>query len=272
MEKTEKRSVLLRALTGFFIGIAAIAPGVSGGAITVIFGLYEPIADAIAHIWQDFRKKLLFLLPLGVGGVMGMLVFGKLISFLFQNYHDLICALFVGLIAGTLPSVFKTAAKQGFRLRYLLATLVCGAVVVWLTAIPSFRYTGSADSLPYWLAVVCGGAVGIGTVVPGISASFVLMAMGMYEPMLRALDNFDIPRLLLMGVGFGGAVLLLTRLVSWLFKKAYGWISFATAGMLVGSVFNVIPVPTLSWHGAVMVLLAIGGAALSYFLLRLKKE
>lgn len=259
------------ALTGFFIGIAAIAPGISGGAIAIIFGLYEPVTDAIAHIWQDFRRKVTFLLPLAAGAVAGMLLFGKIINLLFLNYHDLVCALFVGLILGTLPSVFRTAAEKGFRLRYLLATLVCGGLVVWLTTLEQLQYTGSSDELPYWLAVVSGGIVGLGSVLPGMSASFFLMSMGVYESMLRALDSFDIPRLLLLGVGFVGVVLLTTRLVSWLYKTAYGWMSFAAAGMLVGSVFNVVPTPTFDANGALLLVVSVGGATLSYFLLRLKK-
>ncbi len=272
MENREKRSFFLRVLTGFFVGVAAIAPGISGGAITIIFGLYEPIADAVAHIFHNFREKLRFLLPLALGAAAGMLLLCRVINYLFLYYHDLTCALFVGLIIGTLPSVFRTAAEKGFRLRYLLATLLCGGAVVWLTALEQLHYTGAADSLPYWLALVSGGIVGFGSVLPGVSASFILMAMGVYEPMLRAMNEWDIPRLLLMAVGFGGVVLLLTRLVSWLFKKAYGWMNFAIAGMLVGSIVNVIPVPTMDWNGAAVVALMAGGAALSYFLLRIEKK
>lgn len=271
MKREQKQSIISRLLAGFFIGLAAIAPGVSGGAIAVIFGLYERVTEAISHIWRDFRKKAEFLWPLAVGGAVGMLVFGKLINYLFLQYHDITCALFLGLILGTLPSVFRAAAKEGFRLRYLLATLVCGGVIAWLTALPQLQYTGSVAELPYWLTLVCGGIVGFGSVLPGVSASFVLIAMGVYEPMLRALDTWDIPRLLLLGVGFCAVVLLTTRLVSWLFRRAHGWMSFAAAGMLIGSLFNVVPVVGFDWHGAVLALIALGGAAFSYFLLKLQK-
>lgn len=268
VEPTKKKTFLLRLLTGAFIGLAAIAPGISGGAITIIFGLYEPITDAVAHIWVDFRRKAAFLLPLGLGAAAGMVAFGKLIHYLFLNHSDAMCALFLGLIIGTLPEVFQTASKTGFRRRYLLATAVCGVLVAWIGTVDTLKYTGSATALPYWLAIVSGAIVGIGTVLPGLSASFVLMGMGVYTPMLQALDGFDVPRLLCIGVGFAGAVLLFTRLMSWLFRRFHGWMSFAVAGMLVGSLCNVIPHYTPDWRGAGLVLLQLAGTVLSYGLVR----
>ena len=102
-------------ITGFFIGIGAIAPGISGGAIAVIFGLYDRIADAIAHFYRGFREKMRFLLPLCLGGGAGVLLFGQVISWLFAHYNTPVRILFIGLMAGTLPSLFRTAAKEGFR-------------------------------------------------------------------------------------------------------------------------------------------------------------
>ena len=273
MEKSEirKSPFFRRLLTGFFIGLAAIAPGISGGAITVIFGLYESITDAIGHLFEDFREKVKFLLPLGIGGGLGILLFGKIINYFFLHYNDLTCALFVGLIAGTLPGVFRAASKEGFRLRYLLATAGCGALVIWLTTLEQLQYTGITAELPGWLALLCGGVVGFGSVLPGVSASFVLMAIGVYEPMLRALDSLDVPRLLLIGGGFCAVVLLMSRFVSFLFRKAHGWMSFAVAGLLLGSIVTVVPIPTLDGHGALMAALALAGAAGSYFLLKLQK-
>lgn len=271
MQKQDVRTFLLMTLTGFLMGVAAIAPGISGGAIAVIFGLYEPITAAIGTLWKDFRRKLQFLAPLGVGAAAGMLLFGRLIHFLFSAYTAVTCAVFIGLIAGTLPSVFRTAARDGFRRRYLFAVVPAAAIVVWVTTLQGLQYTVSETALPHWLMLVCGGILGLGSVLPGTSASFVLMALGVYEPMLAAVNRLDVLRLLCLGVGFCVVFVSLARLLSFVYRKAHGWMSFAVLGMLLGSILPIVPIPTSVTNGILMSVLAVGAAALSYLLLRIKE-
>ncbi|MBE6757342.1 MAG: DUF368 domain-containing protein [Ruminococcaceae bacterium] len=270
MSKNNVRAFLLMIVTGFMMGIAAIAPGISGGAIAVVFGLYEPITEAVGTLWKDFPRKLRFLAPLGIGAALGMLLFGRLILFFFSEYTAMTCAVFVGLIVGTLPSVFRTAARDGFRLRYLVATVLCAVAVGWVTTLNEMQYIATQPMLPHGLMLLCGGILGVGSVLPGTSASFVLMALGMYEPMLAAVSGLDIPRLVLLGIGFGAAFFMLARLIGWVYKKAYGWMSFAVIGMLLGSVWAVLPSLTEGVWNLLMIVLVVGAAGLSYGLLRIK--
>ncbi len=257
-------------LTGFLIGIGAIAPGVSGGAFAVIFGLYAAITDAVAHIYHDFRKKLRFLLPLGIGGVLGVLLFGRLVEWLFTYYEVPVRWLFVGLMVGTLPSVFREAGREGFRKRYLLPMLVCGAGIFLLSKQQGVAYTGDATALPMGMSLLCGAVVGFGTIVPGASASFVLMSMGLYEPMLRALNALDFSLLLPMGIGFLAFVVLFAKLVSWLYSRAYGWISYAVTGLLIGSILAVVPSVRADRQTVLALLLAVIGGLLSFTMLQIK--
>jgi len=270
MKTDEKKRLVLMILTGFFIGIAAIAPGVSGTAFAVVFGLYEPITDAVAHIWQDFRQKVRFLAPLAIGAAVGMLLFGWLIAWAFEKYPDYMKALFLGLIVGTLPSVFRTASKGGFRWYYLIPLLTCGGLIAWVTSLEGLHFQGETTEFPYWMALACGGLVGFGSVFPGVSAAFILMALGVYEPMMGALRTYDILRLLLIGVGFCGAVLLFTRFVSWAYKKAHGIMSFAAAGMMLGSMVMAVPTPRFDLSGLIMLALLAGGALLSWWMVKLE--
>lgn len=270
MKAEEKKHILLMALTGFFIGIAAVAPGVSGTAFAVVFGLYEAITDAVAHIWQDFRQKIRFLAPLAIGAAIGMLLFGWLIAWAFDRYPNYMKALFLGLILGTLPSVFRTASKGGFRWYYLIPLAVFGVLIAWITTLDRLQYEGEITEFPYWLALLCGGAVGFGSVFPGVSAAFILMALGVYDPMMAALRTYDLLRLLLISAGFCGAVLLFTRFVSWAYRRAHGIMSFAAAGMMLGSMVMVVPKPQFNLSGLIMLCLLAGGAALSWWLVKLE--
>lgn len=128
--------------TGFLIGIGSIAPGVSGGAIAVVFNLYDPITDALAHFYRDFKNKMKFLIPLCLGAGASILLFSQIIAYFSAHYNMATRCLFVGLMAGTLPSVFHTAGRQGFRWWYPLPMLAAAAGTIWLSCAHLFVYTG----------------------------------------------------------------------------------------------------------------------------------
>lgn len=264
--------LLKTLLTGFLVGIGSIAPGISGGAIAVVFGLYDRITDAIAHFYQHFGQKMKFLLPLGIGGAAGILLFGQLIGYLFTNYNTPVRCLFIGLMAGTLPSVFRTAGREGFKKRYLLPLVLAAGAVILFTYLDTLTYTGGTADMGWPLLLLCGAVVGFGMIVPGISSSFILMAAGLYEPMLQALNTLDIPKLIPIAIGFGVFVLLFAKLISWLYKRVYSWISYTVCGLLIGSIFPVIPPLRADLAGGLALLLALAGGLLSWYLLRLKSE
>ncbi len=260
-------------LTGFLIGLGAIAPGISGGAIAVIFGLYHRITDSIAHFYQDFPQKMKFLLPLCLGGGAGVLLFSHVVAYLFAHYNAPVRILFIGLMAGTLPSIFRTAAKEGFHRRYLLAFALAAAATAFVSRLDSVSYIGGRVALTFPVLLACGAVIGFGTIVPGVSSSFLLMAAGLYEPLMNVLTTMELAKLLPLGLGFGLFILLFSRLISFLYRKAYGWVSFTIAGLLVGSIVPVIPTGlSLDWLTAGACLLALSGGWLSWYLLRKKAD
>lgn len=261
------------AVTGFFVGIGAIAPGISGGAIAVVFGLYDRITDAIAHFYRDFKQKMKFLIPLCGGAAVGVLLFSQVIAYLFSHYNAPVRILFIGLILGTLPSLFQTAVKKGFRPWYLIPFALAAVGTVLLSRLDQFASLGTAVELSFPVLLVCGAVLGFGTIVPGVSSSFILMAAGFYEPVMEAITSLDPMKLLPLALGFGLFVLLFAKLVSFLYRVAYGFISFTVAGLLVGSIVPVVPVPfPINWMTAGAVLLAIAGGWLSYILLKKKSN
>ena len=256
--------------TGFLIGIGSIAPGVSGGAIAVVFNLYDPITDAVAHFYRDFKNKMKFLIPLCLGAGASILLFSQVIAYFFGHYNVATRCLFVGLMAGTLPSVFHTARRQGFRWWYLLLMLAATAGTIWLSFAHLFVYTGGEEGLTFPILLICGAVQGFGTIVPGVSSSFLLMWAGLYDTVLDIIRTVDIPRLIPFAIGFGTFVLLFAKIIQWLYRKAYGLVSFLVAGLLLGSVFPVIPPLRADLPSAMAVLLGAVGCLLSWYLLRLK--
>lgn len=267
-------SVWKTAAIGFLIGIGAIAPGISGGAIAVVFGLYEPITEAVAHFYRDFRQKIKFLLPLFAGAGLSFLLFSQVIAWLFRAYNLPVRCLFVGLMLGTLPSVFHTAVKKGFRLWYLLPMACAAAGTIWLSGLEALTYTGGEAGLNFFVLFICGAVMGFGTIVPGVSSSFLLMGAGLYEQVLDVIRQVNIPFLIPLSLGFLLFVLIFAKIIQWLFARAYGFVSFLIAGLLLGSIVPVIPPLRPDLPSLAAVLLALTGGVLSWYLLHLqiKKE
>ena len=271
-EKIDWRFTLKVLITGFCIGIGCIAPGLSGGAIAVVFGLYPVITESLATIHKQFVQKLKFLIPLGLGAVISILLFSHVIDYLFATFNTAVRCLFIGLMAGTIPAVFRTANKNGFKRWYLILLAVALFATIGSTVLLDTDAAGSLDSPPWWLLLISGALLGFGAIVPGISSSFMLMTIGVYEPILHAFTTWDFGVLIPVAIGFVAFVLVFIKLVNWAYKVAYGPVSYTICGLLLGSMVPVIPPLSVDWPSAVAVLLGLLGAALSWYLLRFEKE
>lgn len=257
---------LMDFFKGLIIGISAIAPGVSGGALAVIFGIYEKVTDALAHLFTDFKKKVIFFLPIGLGAAVGFFSFSRVISFLYTNYQWGVKYLFMGLMIGTLPSVFKQANQQGFRKLYFIPFSTALLITVALTFLENQSISSSSGEASFMLLVICGGILGIGTMVPGISASFVLMYLGTYEILLEGISRLDFTVLFPAGIGFVVSVILFAKLISMLFKKAYGLTYYTVLGFAIGSIIAIFPGIELNLKLLIYLVVFFAGFNISYWL------
>ena len=113
IQKKSPMDWIVRLLKGILVGIGFITPGLSGGVLAVVFGLYERLMRWLGNLKEQFLKNLLFFLPVGIGGVIGVVAFSAAVDWAFENYRVQAIWLFIGFIAGTFPSLLKTAGKEG---------------------------------------------------------------------------------------------------------------------------------------------------------------
>lgn len=264
---------IVRVVKGFVIGFGAITPGLSGGLLAVVLGIYEPLMRFLGHIKDKFLKNLLYFIPVGIGGVAGVVVFSKLVSYTFENYKAPFIWLFLGFIAGTFPSLFKTAGKNG-RKAYHYAILIGLAVVTfflmrWMETISNVNLP---QTLGNWL--LAGLLIGLGVVVPGMSPSNFLIYIGLYKPMSDGIGALNLGIILPLIVGVLISVLLLAKAVNWMFDKAYGVMYHLILGIVVGSSAAIALI-----HGqasgvtiAICGLCFIVGAIASYLLAKLDEK
>lgn len=121
--------LVVRVLQGALIGLGAVLPGISGGVLCVIFGIYKPIMELLSNPIKNFRTHVPKLLPVIIGGAIGFLGIANLLSFFLEAYPDQSVCLFVGLIGGMLPSLFREAGEQG-RTKGSYISLAASFVIV----------------------------------------------------------------------------------------------------------------------------------------------
>jgi len=248
-------------LSGFLIGIACILPGASGGVLAVAFGLYRPMLDAAMHFFRHSGRHLRFLLPLGAGISGGILLGAVGLSGAMAHYERLMLFLFTGLIAGGIPDLLREAQQnERFRPCWLFS-LAAGVLI----ALPLCMLGGAVDGvqrLSPMQSFLSGILEGIGTVIPGVSTSFVLLRLGWYQAYLQAVSNVDVSRLALVAAGFALSALACMHLVQRLFDRYTGHAYYAVLGFLLVSVAVVFPGFTLGREAWAQLSMLVMGVAL----------
>ena len=236
---TRQAGVLLRLAQGALIGLGAVLPGISGGVLCVIFGVYQPVMELLSHPARVFRKNARLLLPVLLGVALGFLGIAKLLGFLLERYPNPSVCLFVGLIGGMLPSLFREAGEKGRGRSAWVALGVAFAVVLALLATLRAVSVTIAPSLGWYL--FCGFCLALSVIVPGMSFSTLLMPLGLYTPFVAGIGGLDLAVLLPGGLGALATVLLLSRAVTRLMETRYAVMFHAIIGVVVAATLAIIP-------------------------------
>lgn len=230
---------------GFFMGISDLIPGVSGGTIAFILGIYDELLASISGFFsRDWKKYIGFLLPLGIGIGATLLLFSRVIEFLLKNYHAPTQYFFMGLILGVLPFIAKQAGvKKNFKWTHFLFILLIGA------ALASTALIKPMDSTPITTLTAtntvglffAGWTGSMAMLLPGISGSFILLLLGVYSTAIGALSNLNLPIIAVIGAGVIVGFIVSSRVIGYLLAN-FTYITFAAIiGLIIGSVFVVYP-------------------------------
>ncbi len=262
-------------LKGMVIGIANIIPGVSGGTMMVSMGIYDRLIHCITHLFKEFKKSVLFLLPIAVGMVIAIAGSSFGLTWLFEHFPIQTNLLFVGLILGGLPAVWKNVKGKKIRPGHIVAGLAFFAIVVVFAAMGESE--GDAADLSFGLLNVL-KLLGVGViasatmVIPGVSGSMVLMLMGFYNPVLNAikdfftaLADFDMQGILQgcgilipFGIGVVLGIFAIAKLVEIIFEKFPLYAYWAIIGLIVSSPIAILLMGTFP---ALTVVSAVTGLA-----------
>jgi len=239
-------SILLRVMQGIIIGAGAILPGISGGVLCVTFGIYQPMMAFLAKPLKNFPKHWKLLVPIGIGLALGFVGLAGLIANLLERNSTITTSLFIGLIAGTFPSLLKEGAKQGrTKGMWIALAFSTATLLVFFSILKHSPQTTLTPSFGWF--IFCGVLWGISLIVPGMSSSSVLLFFGLYKPLSAGIASLDLAVLIPFSIGILATVSLLARLVSHLFEHHHGIAFYSVIGFVIASTIPIIPLSFASF-------------------------
>ena len=230
---------LYRLLQGALIGLGAVLPGISGGVLCVVFGIYKPIMELLSHPFKNFKTHVPKLLPVILGAALGFLGVAKVLAFFLEKYPDQSVCLFVGLIGGMLPSLLREAGEQGRTKGSWISTGVAFVLVLSLLLSLNVLSVTILPSFGWYL--FCGFCMALSIIAPGMSFSTLLMPLGLYTPLVDGIGNLDFQVLLPAGIGAVVTILCLAKAIDALFTHFYNLAFHAIVGIVVAATLVIIP-------------------------------
>ena len=242
MNQTKKNTsfqFIIRILQGALIGLGAVLPGISGGVLCVVFNIYKTIMEFLADPFRKFKTHVPKLIPIGIGGVIGFLGVANILSFLLDKYPAPSVCLFIGLIGGMLPSLFREAGEQG-RSKASYVSMVVAAILVFalLISLQVFSVVITPNFVWY---LFCGFCLALSVIAPGMSFSTLLMPLGLYEPFVSGIGRMDFAVLIPGGIGALVTVILFAKAVDSLFKHHHSVAFHAIIGIVIAATIMIIP-------------------------------
>ncbi|WP_173917790.1 DUF368 domain-containing protein [Halobacillus sp. Marseille-Q1614] len=230
---------------GMLMGASDVVPGVSGGTIAVVLGIYDQLIEAINGFFsREWKKHLKFLLPLGAGIIISILMLANLIEWLFEHYPGPTKFFFLGLIIGVIPYLTNKAdMKNKFEGRHY-GLLLLGAILVGSMAF--FQATEGEPMTNLTLAsyiglFFSGWLASSAMILPGISGSFILLLIGMYSTIISGVANLRFDIILTVGLGVAIGIVIMSKIINY-FLENYTSATFGLIiGLVVGSIFVIFP-------------------------------
>ncbi len=219
-------------LIGFIVGIGKIIPGVSGAMLALTLGVYEKLIDAVTNFFGDIKNNLKFLGKFGIGLVLAIVFFSKLILFLLNNYYQEVMYLFLGLIIGTLMIFMKD-------LRYNKKNIVVFLIFLLVTLGVCFNKVSLNNSLNenVFYIVFLGFIDALTSIIPGISGTVIYMMLGSYDKVLKILGNPFNKEFIIYSMGLFLGIIVTCVLMNYLLKRYRNEVYSGVLAFMIGSIF-----------------------------------
>lgn len=236
------KDLSLNFIKGTFIGMGAILPGLSGGALAAIFGIYEPLIHFVSNLKKDTKANLIYFLPVILGGLFGVFMLAHVLNYLLEHNLVEISIFFVGCMVGIFPNLIKQASAKGREPIHIVLSIGV-AIASFLLLSTTFIHTPTVLNADVgtgtWIA--SGSIIGLGITFPGLSPSNFLMYLDLYQPLNEAISHLDFAILIPVAIGGLLSVILTAKLVAYLLRVAYAIVYHVILGLVLTSTVMIIP-------------------------------
>ena len=273
--------MIKNVLKGMVIGIANVIPGVSGGTMMVAMGIYDKLIHCITHLFSELKKNLLFLAPIAVGMALAIVGSSFTIEKMFELFPFQTSLLFVGLVVGGLPAMWKNVKGKSIKLGHIITCVLFLALVVGMALLGETE--GNAAELTFSLVnaikLFFVGVIAAATmVIPGVSGSMVLLLIGYYNPILSAINAFIRAALSLdfagimagvgvlapFGIGMVIGIFAIAKLIEIIFAKFPLYAYWGIIGLIVASPFAILAMGSFGTITVISVVTGVVALAIGF--------
>ena len=233
-------SWLTRIIKGIVIALGFILPGISGGVLAAILGIYERMIVFLAHPFKDFKENVLYFIPVAIGMLLGIGLFSYPIEYLLENYQVFVLWSFAGAIIGTIPSLLKKSTRESYRdkidLAWFWTTFIISGIGLY-----ALNFVVGILAPSFFNFILAGSLLALGVLVPGLSPSNLLLILGLYAPMLTGFKIFDLfGTFLPIGIGAGATLIIFSKLMDYALNNYHSRVYHFIIGIVLSSTILIL--------------------------------
>lgn len=228
---------------GFIIGATMIVPGVSGGTMAMILGIYDRLISAVSSFCKDPRDNFGFLVRFTLSAGLGLFLFSAPLSWLLENYEVPTLYFFIGAVIGGIPLIEKKSEVKRIDINATLYFLIGALAVTLISGLPQnlFQNTTVVGASGWIMIILAGIVSAIALILPGISFSHFLLILGLYEQLLTAIRNLEFNFLIPLAIGVLTGIVLFSKILEHVMERYPKAIYLLILGFIIGSIAQIFP-------------------------------
>lgn len=242
MEK-KHNSAAIRVFKGFIIGASMLVPGASGGTMAIILGIYDELIHAISSFRKQLKENMILLGTYGIAGILGIVIFSRPLLTAVTLWPKPMLFFFLGAILGSIPPLYRKVKVSKIKPVNILVAMIGAVLGICTLYLPEgiFELSTDFDLYSFTMLIVAGIIIAVALILPGISASYILLMLGMYDLTLVAIKEMDLLYLIPLAIGVLGGTFLTAGILEQEMRRHPQFTYMLIIGFMLGSLVQVYP-------------------------------